>query len=150
MHNKATEIALKTSALSYYLSSYSSVRTDAQVLCTFVDEYYIIAFRGTTNIFDWITNLKTTKQIFPYIKEAPLSELYSLETIINMDFPYNKPESLPEVHRGFLVAYDSLRNFIFDQLKVLPENTKIIITGHSLGGALANICALDLSYKSLS
>ena len=46
-----------------------------------------------------------------------------------------------EVHRGFLTAFQSLQAELEDQLRDLPRDTKLLLTGHSMGGALAQIAA---------
>lgn len=47
------------------------------------------------------------------------------------------------VHRGFATVYMSLRQRIVSTLQGLtPDN--VVVTGHSLGGGLATICAYDL------
>ncbi|CAM9335469.1 unnamed protein product [Pylaiella littoralis] len=52
-----------------------------------------------------------------------------------------------KVHRGFLAAYDvvqdQIRGAVAQHLRHHP-NAEILITGHSLGGALATLCFLDL------
>ncbi|CAM9390329.1 unnamed protein product [Scytosiphon promiscuus] len=52
-----------------------------------------------------------------------------------------------KVHRGFLAAYqavqDQIRAVVADHLRENP-GAEILITGHSLGGALAALCFLDL------
>jgi putative lipase involved disintegration of autophagic bodies len=51
-----------------------------------------------------------------------------------------------EVHRGFLACYNSLRVEINNYLPVMVEkypNAKIIVTGHSLGGAIAVLAAVE-------
>lgn len=52
-----------------------------------------------------------------------------------------------KAHRGVYLAYKSIRQQLVDVVKsYLPRNPQILITGHSLGGALSQICALDLAY----
>ena len=46
-----------------------------------------------------------------------------------------------EVHRGFLTAFQSLQAELEDQLRDLPRDIKLLLTGHSMGGALAQIAA---------
>ena len=47
-------------------------------------------------------------------------------------------------HQGFISAYNTVRDVIIDAChQYQPE--KVYITGHSLGGALSSICALDLA-----
>ncbi|XP_075523826.1 uncharacterized protein LOC142556286 isoform X1 [Primulina tabacum] len=65
-----------------------------------------------------------------------------------------------QVHSGFLGAYDSVRTRLIslikqaigyrgDSLEMLPK-WHIYVTGHSLGGALATLLALELSSSQLS
>lgn len=50
-------------------------------------------------------------------------------------------------HRGIYLAYKSIRQQLVDVVKsYLPRNPQILISGHSLGGGLSQICALDLAY----
>ena len=50
-------------------------------------------------------------------------------------------------HRGIYLAYHSVRPVLVSTVKkYLPRKPKIIIAGHSLGGALSQLCALDLAY----
>jgi len=50
-------------------------------------------------------------------------------------------------HRGIYGAYLSVRDQIIDTLnKYLPRNPQIVITGHSLGGGLSQLCAFDLAF----
>ena len=50
------------------------------------------------------------------------------------------------VHSGFKTQYDSIRDqvfqFVAEKFK-LYKPKQLLITGHSLGGALATLCALD-------
>ncbi len=46
-------------------------------------------------------------------------------------------------HRGFIKAYNSVRSGILKRVKANPR-CRVWVTGFSLGGALANLCALDL------
>lgn len=63
------------------------------------------------------------------------------------------PMSAPLIHLGFWQAYVSIReefwkSFILTLLKLISSNqlsTEIYICGHSLGGALAVLAALDIS-----
>lgn len=65
-----------------------------------------------------------------------------------------------QVHSGFLNAYDSVRSRIIRLIKQVvaytdegpqPEDKwQVYVTGHSLGGALATLLALELSSSQLS
>jgi hypothetical protein len=52
-----------------------------------------------------------------------------------------------QVHRGIYTLYQSIRPQLVKIFQsYLPKNPQIVITGHSLGGALSHICALDLAF----
>jgi len=54
------------------------------------------------------------------------------------------------IHQGFYNIYLSIRSQLEDDLKMFPEATQLIISGHSLGGALATIAAFDFAKNSPS
>jgi hypothetical protein len=50
------------------------------------------------------------------------------------------------VHRGFQNQYMEIRELIHEEIKEnLPE--AMLVSGHSLGGALSSICALDVAFN---
>lgn len=57
------------------------------------------------------------------------------------------PEA-PRVHRGFYRNYLRMRPWLLDTLSQYRHAQQIVVVGHSLGGAVALLCALDLSYRS--
>jgi len=85
----------------------------------------IIAFRGTDNFLDFKVDMDFWK----------------------MQPAYGNSLSKIRVHRGFYKAYhhECVRNKIRYFLK--PDIEKIYITGHSMGAALAMLCAVDLQYN---
>ncbi|XP_028793289.1 uncharacterized protein LOC114748995 isoform X1 [Neltuma alba] len=64
-----------------------------------------------------------------------------------------------QVHSGFLTAYDSVRTRIISLIRLAigyiddhsepPHKWHVYVTGHSLGGALATLLALELSSNQL-
>lgn len=89
-------------------------------------EIYWIIFRGTINIYDCLRDSQTTqvKPDWPLIGKT------------NEDSP-------PMIHSGFYSLYSEIREQLFEWVNTIPTDSKIIISGHSLGAGLAVLCASD-------
>ncbi|KAK9460412.1 Alpha/Beta hydrolase protein [Lipomyces oligophaga] len=89
-------------------------------------ERILLVFRGTQTFTNWLTNIDT------------------------LQIPY-KSTSMPcpgcTVHRGFYTSYVDTKDYITPTLKDLikkyPEYS-LLVTGHSLGGAIAVLAGADL------
>jgi hypothetical protein len=88
---------------------------------------FVVAFRGSeeTGLADWITDLKFIPAVYPYGKSGDTSM---------------------QVHSGFLGAYQSVREAVINIVKKNPL-PKVVTVGHSLGGALAILSALDIAFN---
>ncbi|HEX3855948.1 MAG TPA: lipase family protein [Verrucomicrobiae bacterium] len=111
------------------LGTISSVRirdeqTDAEVLMEELPDAIVLAFKGTKEIRDWLTDADFFKT--PIV--GSLSREFPVAAGAN---------SFIEVHRGFLAAVDSLLPKIIARLN--GNSKPLIITGHSLGGAMASL-----------
>lgn len=91
-----------------------------------------VAFRGTENIENWISNLNVLLTPMPTDEKAG------------------------EVHAGFAECYTSLQEDLLQQIQrclalegvsELSPSVLVLATGHSLGGALAQLLAYDLACK---
>ena len=81
------------------------------------NDYGFVAFRGSSNIQNWIDNIQFEK------------------TCIHKNIC---------VETGFYKLFNNIKNVIY---KNIPKNNNILITGHSLGSAEATLLAFDLCYK---
>eukprot|EP00736_Rhodelphis_marinus_P008526 Rmarinus@m.16960 len=90
----------------------------------------VIAFRGTqfASLRNWVDNINFyTAEVYPEIEGA-------------------------YVHGGFYKAFNSIRDDVRSAVATMAMNKpveKLHITGHSLGGAIATICATDLTLYRL-
>lgn len=87
----------------------------------------VLAFRGTESLLsvpaDWLTNLDASLAVPDWLPAAG-----------------NEP---PKAHRGFLRAYEAVRPTVLAAVEDIRPD-RIHVTGHSLGGALATLAALDI------
>ncbi len=97
--------------------------SDVYVVINSFAEGVLITFRGSDSKKDWKTNL----------------------TLIKKTIPYGNISSPIKVHSGFLTAYKSVREDILQQIG--KDIKRVIVTGHSQGGALATLCAVDIEYN---
>jgi predicted lipase len=88
------------------------------------DKTIFISFRGTDTLEDMKWNLIFKTSVIPY---------------------GNKNTKI-KVHGLWLEQYQSIRSIIHDLIK-MHTIEKAVLTGHSLGGALSIICAVDIQYN---
>ena len=83
----------------------------------------VVAFRGSESLADWLVNAMRWKTPF-----TPLENHQA------------------RVHAGFMAQYTGLRMELFRHLMShRREGLELIVTGHSLGGALATMFATELA-----
>jgi hypothetical protein len=102
-------------------------RDDTQAFLAVRDEQFaVLAFRGTANLQDWRINLDAIRVPLPGVPGVT-------------------------VHRGFLDAFECCRAEIGAAVDAnVPSTLGLYITGHSLGGALAQIASAVLERDNLA
>ena len=95
-----------------------------------------LAFRGThgSDTSEWQQDLTYKQQILPKA-QTPGKQT---------DFKLYDVAIQPLVHQGFLDIYTKFRTDLYSKLDSLNPK-KVIVTGHSLGGGIASLCAIDLT-----
>lgn len=91
------------------------------VACNPADATAIVAFRGTKTVWEWIGDVDA------------------------IPVPYLPVDDTGLVHMGFAIVYQLVRDSVAKLLNAGCQGVKrILITGHSLGGALAVLSGLDI------
>ena len=102
-----------------------------------------VVFRGSDKGADWGTNFEMNKQGLDFEQQVLQAAQDHGQT-----YPYGNAtrSSNVQMHEGFVDAYLTVRSTIHQYFKAHPCSI-VTVTGHSLGGALATLCALDLQYN---
>lgn len=122
------------SALAYRQATISDAKTGAAVNVTTEmingELAVIVAFRGSEDIKDFVQDA-----------EAWFTDLY-----------WAQNGETASVHHGFMEDFEAVNVAVVQSVRdilALSPNSKVFLTGHSLGGALAILCALEFSRQKL-
>ena len=111
---------------SEFLLSFQSIETDTSgfIVVQPRNKAIVIIFRGSKSVKNWFNNFKFFKRAVDW-ENVPNGVL---------------------AHRGFYLTYMVIRKFIHTELERLLEEYRgysVDFFGHSLGGAIATLAALD-------
>ena len=120
------------SAMAYQRSTVDDPFTDAQATVEMAGDNIIVAFRGSSAPKDFLQD----------------AEFWMTELM------WSDHDTVAEVHHGFLEDFNAINVPVVEQVKkylslVTSAPAQIYITGHSLGGALAILCALEFARQKL-
>ncbi|MEM7793442.1 MAG: lipase family protein [Cyanobacteria bacterium P01_C01_bin.118] len=114
---------------------------DTQAFIFRTDKCIVLAFRGSQEIRDWYTNFSTKLRKFTIRREGQTS-ISSYKG---------------RVHTGFFLAWASVERRVLAQIRSWQKELKpgeqlppLVVTGHSLGGALATMAAASLQDNNIS
>lgn len=100
--------------------------TDTDYKYKMVNDVLYIAFQGSISFKDWVYNFKFFKK------------------------PYKNMKQIWFAHKGYIKKYKSVESKIINliiNIKLQMQLSKIIISGHSQGGALAILCHESIWFK---
>lgn len=121
--------------------------TDTQCVLLVTDSEMTIVFPGSNSLMDWTgSNLDSGQMRSEFDKQIVKKTITDSDESEKI-YPYDEPsQSGVKLHRGFTRAYFSVRDRIHEQIEALGVS-KVTVTGHSLGGALAILCGVDVQYN---
>ena len=127
---------------------FDSTITDTQGYAFARDGVAYIVMRGTESRGDWTVNLDdalTDSLAVPpsWLLRQRLRWRYGGEVFALVD----RVKEVRGRHRGFALAWAAVEDQVMQFVAKLPAGTPIVLSGHSLGGALAQIGAYALSQR---
>ena len=132
----------KNSFIRHNFRYFNNKGRDTQAYMFRTESFMVLAFRGSQEPKDWLTNVTTQLRNFTIRKDG-ITTLSSYKG---------------RVHTGFFLAWASIERAVLSQIGRWREDAfdrgedlpPLYITGHSLGGALATMAAAALSDNGIN
>lgn len=120
--------------------------TDTQALVVDCSDRIIVTFKGTTSMKNLRTSMRVSHE---RLSSVVRTNVYGEDESGRLKRLFKTRYARGKIHSGFATAYSSIANEVMEYVQQLREKKKrpVFLTGHSLGGALATICSLDLWVK---
>lgn len=112
------------------------------VMVDYAKEIIIVTFRSSTTNQDWFSDFNILQVDYEPISKTQYQKLIDKGII--------KECENCKIHRGFNKFTESLSEAFLDKIESILKNFpnfQIVITGHSLGGALASIAGIELRLR---
>ncbi len=106
-----------------------------------------VVFRGTRKFIEWFKDVNIPLVSYgtgKVEKGYGLKVVAELIQLINNPEPIENQDNFGLVALGFREIYISLRKQMIDALQKCDSTSRIFVTGHSLGGALATLAIPDI------
>ncbi|EQC30538.1 hypothetical protein SDRG_11855 [Saprolegnia diclina VS20] len=126
-------------------------KSDTHCLIAHSTDKIIVAFRGSMSWKNYKTDLNASKHMCVDYNLLPAASDDKRPRFVphNISRPNFCKAKTPWVHGGFWDAYQSVADRVLARLETMNEENprSMYFTGHSLGGALATLCSLDVAFK---
>ena len=117
---------------------------DTQGFIAHNDEIIVLAYRCTTSVFDWLTNMTTTSSAWEHEDLAQGHSGY-ISCLADFNCCADPSSIKPRVHTGFynnfLVTHPYIEQYIVPLLQPDQPPRKLYVVGHSLGAGIATMAA---------
>ncbi|MEJ7592129.1 MAG: trypsin-like peptidase domain-containing protein [Planctomycetaceae bacterium] len=114
---ESAQVVISTARERFGMQACEFLQTDAtECFVAATPDTIIVAFRGTAGLRDWLSDLNA----------------------------FSTSTSYGSLHRGFYFAFQAVKSSLEQIIRNMGlTNRKLVLTGHSLGGALATVAAAE-------